>query len=82
MFFAYVLRSRETDKLYKGHCSNLENRVAGHNSNNTKSTKNRGPWEVVYFEQFNTREEAIQREKYFKTAAGRRFLSKILNSQD
>jgi len=29
---------------------------------------------IVYFEEFETREEAIKREKYFKTAAGRKFL--------
>jgi putative endonuclease len=29
---------------------------------------------MVYFEAFETREEAIVREKYFKSATGRRFL--------
>ena len=32
------------------------------------------PFEIFYFEQFATKEEAIKREKYFKSAAGRKFL--------
>ncbi|HFB61551.1 MAG TPA: hypothetical protein ENJ69_01070, partial [Bacteroidetes bacterium] len=45
----------------------------------TKSTQSFRPWEIIYYEVFETREEAIAREKYLKTAAGRRFLKKKLN---
>ena len=62
------------DFVYKGHCENLEARFSQHNAGMTISIKKYVPFEVVYFEQFETREEAITREKYFKTAAGRRFL--------
>jgi putative endonuclease len=74
MYYAYVLYSPEFSKLYKGHCSDLNKRLSGHNSGNTKSTRNFRPWILVYSESYNSLEEAIQREKYFKTAAGRRFL--------
>jgi len=44
----------------------------------TESIKKHAPFELVYFEPFETREKARAREKYFKSAAGRRFLkSKI-----
>jgi putative endonuclease len=36
------------------------------------------PMEIIYFEEFMTETEAIQREKYFKTSAGRRYLKKKL----
>ena len=75
MFYAYVLKSINSDFFYKGHCENLENRLTEHNSGKTRSIKAYVPFVVVYFEIFNTREEAIKRERYFKTAAGRRFLS-------
>jgi len=52
-----------------------------HNSGLTKSIKNKIPFIVVYFEEFLKREEAIKREKYFKSAAGRKFLkSKLISS--
>ena len=71
MFFAYVVRSISTGYLY---IENLEERLKQHNSRMTESIRKYIPFEMVYFEAFETREEAIVREKYFKSAAGRRFL--------
>jgi putative endonuclease len=36
------------------------------------------PFMIVYYEEFQTLSEAILREKYFETAAGRRFIKKVL----
>jgi len=74
MFFCYVIKSVEFDYYYKGHCEDLELRLRQHNSGMTQSIKNFVPFKLVYFEEFETREEAIKREKYLKSAAGRRFL--------
>ncbi|MBL7909466.1 MAG: GIY-YIG nuclease family protein [Bacteroidia bacterium] len=65
--------------FYKGHCEDLKKRIQQHNSGTTLSIKNKIPYEIAYFEEFALRTEAIKREKYFKSAAGRKFLkSKIL----
>jgi putative endonuclease len=79
MFFAYVIKSLTKDYYYKGYCENLEKRLSQHNSGMTASIKAYAPFKIVYYECFETKEEAIKREKYFKSAAGRRYLkSKIL----
>jgi putative endonuclease len=75
-FYAYVIFSESYNRFYKGHCQNLEERLREHNAGKTKSIKAFRPWKLVYFEEFQTREEAILREKYFKTAAGRKYLKK------
>lgn len=81
MYYAYVIKSMNADFYYKGHCEDLQKRLLQHNSGMTESIKPYIPFIVVYFEEFDTREEAIKREKYFKTAAGRKFLkTKILVS--
>ncbi len=80
MFFAYVLKSIEHDYFYKGHCQNLEVRLVQHNSGMTKSIRPYIPFKLIYFESFESELEAIQREKYFKSAAGRRFLKKVIAS--
>ncbi|MFI5203622.1 MAG: GIY-YIG nuclease family protein [Flavobacteriales bacterium] len=78
MFYTYVIRSLKTGVLYKGHCQDLEKRMIQHNSGLTQSIRHLIPLEMIYFEEFKTCEEAVKRERYFKTAAGRRFLkSKI-----
>ena len=72
-YFVYVIKSEINGRLYKGQTSNIENRLKEHNSGKTRSTKGYLPWKLVYFEEFITREEAILREKYFKTGIGREF---------
>ena len=77
-FFAYVVRSKNRPYVYKGHCKDLEKRIREHNNGMTKSLRPFIPVELVYHERFDSLKDAINREKYFKTAAGRRFLKKIL----
>ncbi|MGI8583872.1 MAG: GIY-YIG nuclease family protein [Chitinophagaceae bacterium] len=76
MFYAYVLKSINHDFVYKGHCEDPEGRLKQHNSGMTESLRPYIPLKLIYKEEFVTREEAIVREKYFKTSAGRRFLKK------
>jgi putative endonuclease len=78
MYYVYVLRSIPSGSLYKGHCSDLKRRLAEHNAGKTKSIKHLIPWEIAYFEQADSIEEAVAREKYFKSSAGRRYLKKLL----
>jgi len=78
VFFTYVLRSVNHDYFYKGHCQDLDKRLLQHNSGMTESIRPYIPFRIVYYEVYNTEAEAIAREKYFKSSAGRRFLKKIL----
>jgi len=77
MFYVYVIKNGKGD-LYKGHTENLQRRILEHNNGKTKSLRKAKDWQLQYKEEFETREEAIQREKYFKTAAGRKFLKQKL----
>jgi putative endonuclease len=78
MFYAYVIKSVNHNFYYKGHCENLEERLHQHNSGMTDSIRPYIPFSLIYHEAFETRSEAIQRENYFKSAAGRRFLKSKL----
>jgi putative endonuclease len=73
-YYSYVLYSPEFNRFYKGHCESLNNRIKQHNAGFTKSTKPFIPWNLIWYEEFESRDLAIQREKYLKTAAGRKFL--------
>ena len=78
MFYAYVLKSEKHDYYYKGHCQNLQVRLVQHNSGMTVSLRPYIPLQLLYYEEFKTEAEAIAREKYFKSSAGRRYLKKKL----
>ncbi|MBZ0182021.1 MAG: hypothetical protein K8F60_06155 [Melioribacteraceae bacterium] len=51
---------------------------AEHNKGKSRFTKNYKPWKIIYTEEKETLEEAIKREKYFKSSAGRRKIKLLL----
>lgn len=62
----YVLQCAD-QSLYAGYTNNLEKRVATHNAGKgAKYTKARRPVKCVYFESFETKEEAMRKEYAFK----------------
>ena len=83
MFTVYVLKSESTDKIYIGQTAYKEIRLKRHNKElfyNPKgfTAKNMGPWKIVYEETFETRIEALKRERYLKSHVGRDYIRKIL----
>ena len=78
MFCVYVLRSRTTPRFYTGSTSDLQIRLTQHNSDQSISTKHRGPWDLVHHEEFASLSEAVVRERYFKSGKGRDELKTIL----
>ncbi len=70
-FYIYILKSDSSDKSYIGHSKDLDNRVAEHNNNKNKATRNKGPWRPVFHEVFDSRSDAMKREKHLKTQIGR-----------
>ena len=77
MYFVYVLKSEITGRRYVGSCSDLEDRLHRHNQERSKATKHGAPWKLVHYESFETRTEAVRRERYFKTGRGRDELDRL-----
>ncbi|HTE48480.1 MAG TPA: GIY-YIG nuclease family protein [Candidatus Paceibacterota bacterium] len=78
MYFVYVLKSKKDYKLYYGLTDNLKRRIREHNNGEVSSTKSRVPFELVYFENTRNIKEARQREKYFKSGFGRKYIKNKL----
>jgi putative endonuclease len=79
MYYIYVMRSQSTGRLYIGHTDNIQRRLIEHNSGMSKSTKGRGPWELIYQEEYTTRGEAMKREYFLKSGKGREILKGIIS---
>jgi putative endonuclease len=73
MYYVYVLRSLKDGNLYIGQTSNLEKRLQYHNSGRVNSTKRRLPFQLVYTEEFDSRGDAIRREKILKDIKNKYF---------
>ncbi len=80
MFYTYVLKSENFEKFYTGYTENLDKRLMEHNEGLNYYSKRYIPWNIIYFETFKLKEEAIRREKYFKIAAGRKWLKKNIGN--
>lgn len=79
-YFTYVLQSTVDKNFYAGFTCNLKLRFGQHQRGFVKATKNRKPFELIYYEACLDKNDAIKREKYFKSYHGKLFLRKRLKS--
>ena len=81
MNYVYLLRCAD-DTLYCGWTTDLEHRVRVHNSGRgAKYTRSRTPVKLVYFEEFEDRQEALSREWHLKRLTRDEKLLLIRNGQ-
>ncbi|MFA5021613.1 MAG: GIY-YIG nuclease family protein [Patescibacteria group bacterium] len=74
MYYTYILKSEKDGKLYVGYTDDLDKRFTEHQKGLVKSTAERRPLRLVYYEACLDKNKALKREKYFKTGFGRRYL--------
>jgi putative endonuclease len=67
-------------EFYTGFTENLKLRFEQHNRGLVDSTKDRRPFELIYYEACLHRDDATRREKYLKSFYGKMFLKKRLKS--
>jgi len=70
----YIIKSPEKGLYYKGCSADFRKRLAEHNAGRVASTKHARPWLEHYTEKFETKTDALKRERYFKTRSGYRWL--------
>jgi putative endonuclease len=80
-FTVYVLKSATCGKRYIGQTEDLERRLQEHNSHehNLRKFNSRfpGPWILAHVEEFSSRSEAMKRERWLKSGAGRGWLDEL-----
>ncbi len=74
MFYTYILLC-SNGSYYKGFTNDLEKRYQQHlNGTGAKHTAKHRPIKIAYYETYKTEQEAVAREKYFKSGSGREWL--------
>ncbi len=79
MFYIYILKSKNNNSYYIGSCSDLEKRLEMHNNGCVMSTKRYLPWEIIYWEFFESLKEARVRELQIKKWKSRRAVERLFN---
>jgi len=75
--YVYVIVNKK-GLLYKGVTSDVVKRIHEHNHGKNSWTRSRGPWNLLYVEDYDMRCEALRRERFLKSGKGREFLKKVV----
>ena len=67
---AYVLKSLKDGKYYYGSGKDAQTRLKAHNAGKVRSTKARKPFVLIHAEHYETRTQALRRERFFKSIDG------------
>lgn len=77
-YYVYVLRSLKDNRFYIGYSADLKKRFEEHQKGVVTSTKSRASFELIFYEAYRNKYDAIRREKYFKTSRGKSTLRQML----
>ena len=80
MYYVYILESSQTGKYYIGYTSCIATRLTKHNAGATRSTRPGIPWNLVYFESYKEKGEALRREKEIKKKKSRVYIENLIFS--
>ena len=82
MYTVYVLKSQKNGKKYVGSTGeDIKERLTQHRSGSTQWTRQNGPFELIYREVVSDKVVALRREKFLKTDQGRRFITRISETE-
>ena len=78
MWKVYIIYSENIDRYYTGITDDIEWRLERHNLGWGRYTKRGIPWVVVYTEDYNTKSEALNREREIKGRKSRLYIESLI----
>ncbi|MCX6810895.1 MAG: GIY-YIG nuclease family protein [Candidatus Berkelbacteria bacterium] len=73
MYYIYFAKSLKNQKIYVGFTSrDPKIRLCEHNSGSSTWSNQNGPFELIYLEKYYCKEDAVAREKFYKSGFGKR----------
>jgi putative endonuclease len=78
-YHTYILYSKSIDKYYVGYTYDLNLRLERHNSGWGKFSSNGIPWNLVYWESFENKSDAIKRENEIKRKKDRLYIERLIS---
>jgi predicted GIY-YIG superfamily endonuclease len=78
-YFVYILQA-DDGRFYTGQTNDLERRIKEHQSGKVQTTKLRTGWRLVHTETFETRLDAVQRERGIKKKKSRGYIERLVRT--
>jgi len=81
-FTVYILYSPKLDRYYVGYTSlSIEERIKKHLSNHKGYTGLAKDWNVVFIEVYETKDQAMRREKEIKSWRNRKKIEELITNK-
>ena len=80
MYYVYIIQSKKDSSFYIGFTGNLQRRLEEHNQGKSRYTRTKLPWALVYSEKFDSKSEALKRERFLKNQKNKEFYKKLIRS--
>jgi putative endonuclease len=80
MYYLYILYSQKIDRYYIGFTADIKNRLTKHNNNSSGFTNKGKPWVLVYYETYETKQQAMAREKQLKSWKNRERIEALVKA--
>lgn len=79
MYYTYILENRIDKSWYIGYSANLKRRIHDHLSGvGCRTTSRREGLQLMYYEAYLDKHDAMGRERFLKSGAGRTYIKKQL----
>jgi len=80
-YLLYILKSKSTDRFYTGISQNPTLRLQYHNSFEKGFTARYRPWEIVFTQEFSSKEVAHKAELKIKSWKSKLMIQKIISGE-
>ena len=77
-YYVYIIQSQKDGRYYIGYAADPFLRLERHNEGWSRSTKGYTPWKLIYTEEFETKSEALARERQLKSWKSRKALEDLI----
>jgi len=78
-YIVYILENNDKT-WYTGFTTGLRKRIRAHLQGMSQYTSKRSGWKLIYCELYLNKKDALGREKFLKSGAGKKFINKQLKN--
>ena len=81
MYTVYILSSQYLHRYYVGYTNNIERRLTEHNRKKGKYTDAGIPWKLVYSENYELKNKAMERERFIKAKKSKKYIEMLIANE-
>jgi len=77
-YFVYIIQSEKDGSYYIGSTQDITERLERHNQGRSKYTKLKRPWNLLYYEEYPDRSDAVKRENQIKRRKDKEYIESLI----